>query len=262
MGRTAKDGDRSMGVGEEDDGSQATPPNSGFPTGPPSVGKDGIEYTPLFKAQHEARYARQDLIRRYEAEYDCNLVVLIDQISAESVTFFAELLHGVKDSTKDLHLLLCSPGGDGETAIRLARMGQAAGDRLVVVVPEMAKSAATILALGADDILMGPTSDLGPIDPQILIGDRGFVSAKDLIAAVDRAMDEVQANPATYPLHSAMLGGIDATSVQFARSALARTEDLARQAVGSIPIGTLIRSTSSSIPFETLSSQPRTRTVR
>lgn len=224
-----------MGAREEDDGAEVTPADTRFTPGSSDVGRDGIEYTPLFKAQHEARYARQELIRRYEFQHDCNFVVLIDQISTESVTYFAELLHGVKDPSKDLHLLLCSPGGDGETAIRLARMGQTASERLVVVVPEMAKSAATILALGADAILMGPTSDLGPIDPQILLADRGFVSAKDLIAAVDRAMVEVQANPGTYPLHSAMLGGIDATSVQFARSALARTEDLARQAISSNP---------------------------
>lgn len=139
------------------------------------------------------------------------------------------------ENSRDLHLMLCSPGGDGETAIRLARMAQAASQRFVVVVPESAKSAATILALGAHEIIMGPTSDLGPIDPQVLVPDRGFVSAKDLIAAVDRAFEEVEKRPNTYPLHAAMLGGIDATTVQFARSALSRTADLAGQAISSNP---------------------------
>lgn len=193
-----------------------------------------MSYTPLFQAQHEPRYRRQQLIRDYQNLYDCNLVVLIDQILPESVTYFAELLHGL-DPEKSLHLLLCSPGGDGETAIRLARMAQAASSRFVVLVPESAKSAATILALGAHELLMGPTSDLGPIDPQVLLGDRGFVSAKDVITAVDRALEEVAAKPDTFPLHAAMLGGIDAPSVQFARSALARTADLAQQAISSNP---------------------------
>jgi hypothetical protein len=58
---------------------------------------------------------------------------------------------------------------------------------------------------------------------------------KDLIAAVDRAFADIEKRPSTYPLHAAMLGGIDATSVQFARSALSRTEDLALQAVSSNP---------------------------
>lgn len=106
---------------------------------------------------------------------------------------------------------------------------------LVVIVPELAKSAATILALGAHSIVMGPTSDLGPIDPQILVSDRGFFSAKDLIEAVNSALDDVAARPDTYPLHAAMLAGIDSTAVQFARSALASTDELAEQAIGSNP---------------------------
>jgi hypothetical protein len=105
----------------------------------------------------------------------------------------------------------------------------------VVIVPELAKSAATILALGAHSIVMGPTSDLGPIDPQVLVSDRGYVSAKDLVEAVDSALDDVAERPDTYPLHAAMLADIDSTAVQFARSALASTDELAKQAIGSNP---------------------------
>jgi hypothetical protein len=159
---------------------------------------------------------------------------MIDQVTPESVTLFSEVTHDL-DRSRDLHLLLCSPGGDGETAIRLVRIAQAACARFVVVVPETAKSAATIMALGAHEILMGPTSDLGPIDPQILVPERGFYGAKDLIAAVDSALNDVAERPDTYPLHAAMLGGIDSIVVQFARSALERTGELARQAISSNP---------------------------
>lgn len=192
------------------------------------------QYTPLYRAQNEDRYLRQTLIRQYQDDYDCNLVVMIDQIMPESVTLMAELLHGL-DDTRDLHLLLCSPGGDGETAVRLARMAQASCRKLMIIVPESAKSAATILTLGSHEIVMGPTSDLGPIDPQVFVSDRGFVSAKDLLAGVEKALKGVSEQPDTYPLHAAMLAGIDSTVVQFARSALARTGDLAKQAVSSNP---------------------------
>ena len=50
----------------------------------------------------------------------------------------------------------------------------------------MAKSAATLLTLGAHHIMMGPASDLGPIDPQFFINNE-LVAAKDIIAAVDDA---------------------------------------------------------------------------
>lgn len=205
-------------------------PNSGSPSPVASRSTD----TPLFLAQHQDRYLRRELIEEYQQRHKCNLIVLIDQITQDSVTLFAELLHGL-DRSQDLHLLLTSPGGDGGAAVRLVRMAQGASHRLVVIVPESAKSAATILALGAHSIVMGPTSDLGPIDPQVLIGDRGFVSAKDLIEAVDSALDDVASRPDTYPLHAAMLAGIDSTAVQFARSAIDSTGELAEQAIGSNP---------------------------
>jgi hypothetical protein len=225
-----------MGTGPEADDSEAATADPAATAGSPSTEPAVAHhlYTPLFRAQHEDRYLRQSLIKTYEENHDCRLVVVIDQITDISVTLLAELLHDV-DGSSDLHLMLSSPGGDGEVAVRLARMAQAACRRFVVVVPEIAKSAATILALGAHEVLMGPTSDLGPIDPQVFLPDRGFVSAKDLIASVDRAIEEVEKRPASYPLMTAMLAGIDVTAVEFARSALNRTGDMAQQAIASNP---------------------------
>jgi hypothetical protein len=40
-----------------------------------------------------------------------------------------------------------------------------------VIVPDYAKSAGTLMALGADEIVMSDTSELGPIDPQITLND-------------------------------------------------------------------------------------------
>ena len=195
-----------------------------------------VSFTPLFEAQHESRYLRRSLIRAYQVKYDCRLAVMIDLIHPDSITLFAELLHGA-DPGKEFHLLLRSPGGDGEIAIRLARMAQASCSKFVVVVPDIAKSAATIFALGADEIIMGPSSDLGPIDPQVLVPDRGYVSAKEVIAAVDDALTDVSERPGTYALHSALLGmgNVDATLYQFAAAALGQTREIARQALGSNP---------------------------
>ena len=45
----------------------------------------------------------------------------------------------------------------------------------------------------------------------------------------------VSDSPETAQLHAVLLGGVDATTVQFARSAFDRTTDIARQAVESNP---------------------------
>lgn len=189
--------------------------------------------TPLYHALQSDRYDRCGMIRQYQDEFDCRLVVMVDQITPASVTYFEELIYD-EDASKDMHLMLATPGGDGETAVRLVRAAQARCRELTVVVPDRAKSAGTLLALGAHHILMGPTSDLGPVDPQLVI-DRDLWAAKDIIAAVDDATEKVQKAPDTYPVHAALLGGITALMVQRARSALKRTSDIIDEAVRSNP---------------------------
>lgn len=201
----------------------------GEPAGPVELPRQ----SPLFHAQQAARYDRQVLIKAYQHEFDCRLAVMIDTVFPDSVVLFEELIYSA-DPSQDLHLLLDSPGGDGETAIRLVRSAQDRCRNLTVLVPGQAKSAATLLAMGAHRILMGPTSDLGPVDPQFRLGD-GLVSAKDLIEAVDVAMEQVAQQPETYPLHSALLADINAVMLQQARSALGRTGDLVEEVLGSNP---------------------------
>lgn len=190
--------------------------------------------SPLFHAEQAARYDRQSLIKFYESKFNCRLIAVVDAIFPYGVTFFEELIYDA-DPEEDLHLLLWSPGGDGETAVRPVRAAQARCRELTVVVPDLAKSAATLLVMGAHHILMGPTSDLGPVDPQFQLADGSLASAKDIIAAVDDATEKVQQAPDTYPIHAALLTDITALMVQEARAALQRTSDLVEEALRSNP---------------------------
>ena len=101
--------------------------------------------------------------------------------------------------------------------------------------PDQAKSAGTLLVLGAHHIYMGPTSDLGPVDPQFLLANGSLASARAIIAAVERAEASVQQNPGTYPLHASLLDPVTALMVEQARDQLARTDDLVREALASVP---------------------------
>lgn len=213
---------RSGSQGQADELSHGDAPQIDFPA-----------QSPLFHAQHAERYERQRLIRKYEECFGCRLVVLVDVIFPESITFFEELIADA-DPRERLHLLLDTPGGDGESAVRLARSAQARCSELTVIVPNQAKSAGTLLAMGAHHILMGPTSDLGPVDPQFQSPTgAGLYSAKDLIAAVDHAEASVAANPESYTLHVSLLADVNAVMVQQARSALERSEDLVKEALRS-----------------------------
>lgn len=72
------------------------------------------------------------------------------------------------EDQKDTLLFLFSPGGSIEPAYQISKIcKQFAKQRFVVAVPRQAKSAATLIAIGADEIHMGPLGHLGPIDPQL-----------------------------------------------------------------------------------------------
>lgn len=189
--------------------------------------------SPLFHAVNSARYERQALIREYEELGQCRLAVMIDSIFEDSITYLEELLYDA-DPAADLHLMLVSQGGDGEAAVRLVRAMQSRCRELTVIIPTQAKSAATLLALGAHHLLMAPFSDLGPVDPQFLIGPN-LVAAKDIIAAVDAAAEEVRQRPETYPFYAYLLQDISAVLEQQARSAMGRSSDLLLEALRSNP---------------------------
>ncbi len=190
--------------------------------------KDG-NASPLSEARTVGRRERQALIARYEHLAGCRLVVMIDQISRDSITFLEDLIHDA-DPGEDLRLMLVSPGGNGEAAVRLARSMQARCRKLTVIIPTEAKSAATLLALGAHHIMMAPFSDLGPVDPQFWDGET-LIAAKDIIAAVDDAVKNVLAEPATAPIYDRLLSNLDAIMLQEARAALDSSYALLRAAL-------------------------------
>lgn len=68
---------------------------------------------------------------------------------------------------KPILLILLNLGGSIEAGYLISKTcKRLAKEKFVVAVPRKAKSAATLLALGADEIHMGLMSELGPIDPQ------------------------------------------------------------------------------------------------
>jgi len=71
------------------------------------------------------------------------------------------------NSKKDVLLILYSMGGLVEPAYLISKCCKEYANRFVVAIPRQAKSAATLLAMGADEIHMGLMSELGPIDPQV-----------------------------------------------------------------------------------------------
>lgn len=179
----------------------------------------------FFRALESSRYERREKIRNYEKNTGRSLIVFWGPIETHVITPFADAIHDVHD--RPLDLMLTSYGGDSEAALRLATMCHAEREDFRVVVPDTAASAATILALAAESILMSSTSALGPIDPQIGFPTRQqYVPAKDIVSIVEDVELKVKKYPQLLELYAYYLGDIDAVVYHKALSAIKRTREV------------------------------------
>src|ERR1700692_4657780 len=125
-----------------------------------------------------------------------------------------------------LSLFMKSDGGSGQAALRMVNLLRRYVKHLTVLAPLECQSAATMLALGADRIIMGPlahlsavdtslTHDLSPIDRD---NDRVSVSNDELLRVIrlwtEQARDSTK-NPyeALFPyVHPLVIGAVDRSS--------------------------------------------------
>lgn len=148
---------------------------------------------------------RMDLYRELEKHRGHPLIVYFTSdrknasgsISADVVSEFLAQLQLLPSTTIALDLLLVSLGGDPTVAWRIISLIREQVNSLTVLVPQAAYSAATLIALGANEIVMHPHGNLGPTDPQISgpgpggSGQQISFGSEDLSAFLKFAREEV-----------------------------------------------------------------------
>lgn len=87
-------------------------------------------------------------------------------MASDAIREFVDQIDAIKDG-KQVDVLIHSSGGDALSAWKLMSLLRERFEKVGVLVPFMAFSAATLFALGGDEIVMHPHASLGPIDPQI-----------------------------------------------------------------------------------------------
>lgn len=139
--------------------------------------KRSFSKTPLFVANNAARYQRQSLIKEIEERTSRKLLCYVGgneaEIERDDTVGFVDLLHNIPKDAK-IDLVLHTIGGDIDVAEKLIKMVQAragGAQNIRVIVPDFAKSAGTLMSLGADSIMMSDSSELGAIDPQVVLKD-------------------------------------------------------------------------------------------
>lgn len=118
-------------------------------------------------------------------------------VANRDVMGFMEAIHGLPVGPLDL--ILHSPGGDANAAQQIMSYLRNQGfDHIRAIVPVSAMSAATMMALSCDEVVMGRHSQLGPIDPQFTIttpdGPRS-APAQAILDQFDEAKRDCAASP-------------------------------------------------------------------
>ena len=153
-----------------------------------------------------------DYIKR---QLDSHLTRIGDRLSSDVMAIIGPIMpgleHEVRDAVESLEdkkptvaLILDTPGGIVEVVERIVRTIRYAYDEVIVIVPDCAMSAGTILALSADRIMMDYFSCLGPIDPQIE-KDGNLVPALSYLRQFERLQqksEEEELSTAEYALLS------------------------------------------------------------
>lgn len=113
------------------------------------------------------------------------------------------------DRSKGLDLLLHTPGGGtAATESLIDYLRNMFGTNIRAIVPQLAMSAGTMVALACEEVLMGAQSSLGPIDPQIY-----GLPAHGIIEEFDRAAEEIQQDQTKIPVWQPIIAKYNPTLI-------------------------------------------------
>jgi hypothetical protein len=128
------------------------------------------------------------------------------------------------DRSKGLDLFLHTPGGDvAATESLVEYLRTMFGTDIRAIVPQLAMSAGTMIALSCKEIVMGKHSSLGPIDPQI-----GGVPAHGIIEEFQDAFDAIKQDPAWVPVWQPIIAKYHPTLVGECAKAIAWAGDIVK----------------------------------
>src|SRR6478609_2118374 len=143
---------------------------------------------------------RAQAIRAIETAHGTRVITMIHRQEKRSLFGFSVSRHidledaqtiigAIKETPQDrpIDLIIHTPGGLVLAAMQIARAVEAHPAKVTVFVPVYAMSGGTLIALAADEIVLGEFSVLGPIDPQIA----GFPAASIVRARDSKPIEHV-----------------------------------------------------------------------
>lgn len=140
-------------------------------------------------------YLHTDLnrkLRELEDFLNSDVIFYTGNISEAYIKVFRDFIEELKTDTKKnekLYIILRTSGGTAVAAEKMVNIVRHHYREVNFIVPDYAMSAGTILCMSGDDIFMDYSSYLGPIDPQIQVGDQ-FVPALGYLDKVNELIEK------------------------------------------------------------------------
>ncbi len=149
--------------------------------------------------------ARLNLIKKIEEKRKSRVITLIHR--QEKIGWFGlpifkyidiedseDVLRAIRMTPPDMpiDLIIHTPGGLVLAAAQIAFALKDHPARTTVIVPHYAMSGGTLIALAADEIVMDPHAVLGPVDPQLGLGNATVPAASILKVVEQKGASEVE----------------------------------------------------------------------
>ena len=181
-----------------------------------------------------AAVQRMRAIRAIEQAHGSRVITMIHRQERRSLLGFSVARHidledaqtiiaAIKETPRDMpiDLVLHTPGGLVLAAMQIARAVEAHPSKVTVYVPVYAMSGGTLIALAADEIVMGEFSVLGPIDPQIAGFPAASIAKVPKIKPIEQVFDLtlVLADVSEKALDQVKRGAVELLTPQMEKSA-------------------------------------------
>ena len=135
-------------------------------------------------------------------------------INDKDINAFMENVRNT-DKTKGLDLILHTPGGDlAATEQIIFYLKSYYGGDIRAIVPQMAMSAGSMIAVSCRSVVMGRQSCLGPFDPQM-----NGVACQTVIREFYNAVDDIKKNPASLGLWQTIISKLTPTFLTLCQQA-------------------------------------------
>lgn len=154
--------------------------------------------------------------------------VMIEDTDADMITDMLQCM----DLSNGVALIISSPGGNGLAAERIVNILRSFSNTndFWAIVPNKAKSAATMITFGASKILMSKTSELGPIDPQVTIREGDNVKrfcVYNIIKSYEKLFTDAVNSKGRIEPYLQQLANYDEREIEDFRASIALSTDIA-----------------------------------